>query len=221
MAVINPKQFQAVSASAGATLSNGAATAVTPEYVAHDWATGETISETRLDTMETGIATVTNAVRDLESTSVTVNVLDPDATASAEFNAAAKVYTFNLPKGDKGEKGDKGDIGPTGATGEQGTPGIQGPKGATGEQGEQGPRGLQGEKGEQGEKGITGASLRVSTVAVTEDSTNALSGLANNTTEHPVAVDDIVLDTTTKKLFVVTAVDETDYIVGTAVATLP
>lgn len=151
-------------------------------------------------------------------------------------------------KGDQGEqgiagpKGDKGDTGPQGPQGEQGPQGDKGDKGDKGDTGDQGPAGAQGEQGPQGEKGEkgdkgdtgeagaagakgadghNGVSLRLSASAVTASSANALTGLTPVSEEQPVQKNDIVLDATTKALYVITAVDDANYTVGAAVATLP
>ena len=203
MTVVNMKKLKTASMVDAAIRSTGAGTPVTPAYEAHDWASGEVIAEQRLDTMELGIQSVTDAVRNLESAEVKVNILDPGASASAEFNAGAKQYTFNLPKGDTGSQG------PKGATGERG---LQGPKGDKGDTGEQGPTGAAGKNG---------ASIRVSATAVTASSANALTGLTPSNDVLPVAVGDIVLDATNKALYAITQVDGANYTVGAALATLP
>lgn len=94
------------------------------------------------------------------------------------------------------------------------------PKGDTGATGEKGADGAKGDKGDAGAQGAKGVGLYVSTVAVTASTTNALTGLPQNTVQA-IAVGDCVLDATTKKIYQVTDVDETNYTVGAEIATLP
>lgn len=130
------------------------------------------------------------------------------------------------PKGDKGDKGDKGEQGETGATGPQGPKGDQGdagPQGEKGDKGDAGAAGAQGERGEQGPAGAAGKNgtcFRISATAVTASSQNPLANLTPAKDVIAVAQGDIVLDATTSAMYCISAVDETNYTVGAAVATL-
>ena len=215
---------------------------VTEAYEAHEYTPGEVLSASVLNTTETGLAKTNAAVRALEQPTIKVNTLEAGELASASY--ANGEFTFNVPKGDtgaqgeqgpKGEKGDTGAQGPKGDkgdTGDVGPQGPQGPQGATGETGPQGPKGdtgdtgPQGEKGEQGEQGPAGATGArgpgwfSSPTAVTASSQNALTGLRPSNDVIPAAIGDQVVDLTTSQVFVITAVDGTNYTVGAAVGML-
>lgn len=214
----------------------------TEAYEAHEYTTGEVLSASVLNTTETGLAKTNAAVRALEQPTIKVNTLEAGELASASY--ANGEFTFNVPKGDtgaqgeqgpKGEKGDTGAQGPkgdTGATGPQGPKGdkgdkgetgAQGPKGDTGDAGPQGEKGEQGDPGAQGPAGATGArgpGWFSSPTAVTASSQNALTGLRPSNDVIPAAIGDQVVDLTTSQVFVITAVDGTNYTVGAAVGTL-
>ena len=214
----------------------------TEAYEAHEYTTGEVLSASVLNTTETGLAKTNAAVRALEQPTIKVNTLEAGEPASATY--ANGEFTFNVPKGDtgaqgeqgpKGEKGDTGAQGPkgdTGATGPQGPKGDKGEKGETGAQGEPGPKGdtgaagAKGEKGDKGDAGAAGAagkngvSIRASATAVTASSQNPLTGLQPSNSVIPVAIGDLVLDMTTSQMYVITAVDSTNYTVGVAVGNL-
>lgn len=175
----------------------------TEAYEAHEYTTGEVLSASVLNTTETGLAKTNAAVRALEQPTIKVNTLEAGEPASATY--ANGEFTFNVPKGD------------TGAQGEQGPKGDKGDKGETGAQGEPGPKGDTGAAGAAGKNGV---SVRASATAVTASSQNPLTGLQPSNSVIPVAIGDLVLDMTTSQMYVITAVDGTNYTVGAAVGNL-
>lgn len=208
----------------------------TDAYEAHEYTTGEVLSAAVLNATEVGLAKTNAAVRALEQPSIVVNTLEAGESASATY--ANGTLTLNVPKGDtgaqgepgsqgiQGPKGDKGETGPQGPQGATGATGPQGPKGDTGDTGPQGEKGEQGDPGAQGEQGPAGATGArgpgwfSSPAAVTASAQNALTGLKPSNDVIPVAIGDQVIDLTTSQVFVITAVDDTNYTVGAAVGML-
>lgn len=210
-----------------------AAPRATDKYEAHEWQAGEVLSASTLNATEQALAKTNAGVRALEQPSITVNTLEAGEPASASY--AGGTFTFNIPKGDtgatgaqgpQGVQGPKGDTGATGPKGDKGDKGDQGETGATGPQGpkgDQGDAGPQGERGEQGPAGAAGKNgtcFRISATAVTASSQNPLTNLTPADDVIAVAQGDIVLDATTSALYCISAVDEDNYTVGAAVATL-
>lgn len=188
------------------------AAATLPDYERTEWADGTRLAEAPLNNIETGLSNATRAIQGLQQPSIEVNTIEAGEQATATYENG--VFTFNVPKGDRGLQG------PQGAPGENGRDGVQGPAGATG------PAGAKGEKGEAGAAGAAGkngASFRVSTVAVTaSNAENQLSNLKPDNATIPVAVGDVVLDSTNKKLYTVTAVTGgTKWTASALIATLP
>ena len=93
----------------------------------------------------------------------TVETLDPDQPATAEFTGEGlqKVLNLGIPKGVKGDKGEQGIQGPPGADGKDGAQGPQGDPGLQGEPGKDGAQGPQGEPGVDGQNGADGFSPTV------------------------------------------------------------
>ena len=210
-----------------------AAPRATDKYEAHEWQAGEVLSASTLNATEQALAKTNAGVRALEQPSITVNTLEAGEPASASY--AGGTFTFNIPKGDtgatgaqgpqgvQGPKGDTGATGPKGDKGDQGDAGPQGEKGEKGEKGDAGAAGAQGETGPQGPAGAAGKNgtcFRISATAVTASSQNPLTNLTPADDVIAVAQGDIVLDATTSALYCISAVDETNYTVGAAVATL-
>ncbi len=188
------------------------AAATLPDYERTEWADGTRLAEAPLNNIENGLSNATRAIQGLQQPSIEVNTIEAGEQATATYENG--VFTFNVPKGDRGLQG------PQGAPGENGRDGVQGPAGATG------PAGAKGEKGEAGAAGAAGkngASFRVSTVAVTaSNAENQLSNLKPDNATIPVAVGDVVLDSTNKKLYTVTAVTGgTKWTASALIATLP
>lgn len=187
------------------------AAATLPDYERTEWADGTRLAEAPLNNIENGLSNATRAIQGLQQPSIEVNTIEAGEQATATYENG--VFTFNVPKGDKGLQG------PQGAQGAAGRDGAQGPAGATG------PAGAKGEKGEAGAAGAAGkngASFRVSTAAVTaSNAENQLSNLKPDNATVPVAVGDIVLDSTNKKLYSVTAVKGDKWTSSAEIATLP
>ena len=188
------------------------AAATLPDYERTEWADGTRLAEAPLNNIETGLSNATRAIQGLQQPSIEVNTIEAGEQATATYENG--VFTFNVPKGDRGLQG------PQGAPGEPGRDGAQGPAGATG------PAGAKGEKGEAGAAGAAGkngASFRISTAVVTaSNAENQLSNLKPDNRTIPVAVGDVVLDSTNKKLYTVTAVTGgTKWTASALIATLP
>lgn len=177
-----------------------------PDYERTEWADGTRLAEAPLNNIENGLSNATRAIQGLQQPSIEVNTIEAGEQATATYENG--VFTFNVPKGDRGLQG------PQGAPGENGRDGVQGPAGAKGEKGEAGAAGAAGKNG---------ASFRVSTVAVTaSNAENQLSNLKPDNATIPVAVGDVVLDSTNKKLYTVTAVTGgTKWTASVLIATLP
>lgn len=191
------------------------AAATLPDYERTEWADGTRLAEAPLNNIENGLSNATRAIQGLQQPSVEVNTIEAGEQATATYENG--VFTFNVPKGDRGLQG------PQGAPGENGRDGVQGPAGATGPAGPAGAKGEKGEAGAAGAAGKNGASFRVSTAAVTaSNAENQLSNLKPDNRTIPVAVGDVVLDSTNKKLYTVTAVTGgTKWTASALIATLP
>ena len=191
------------------------AAATLPDYERTEWADGTRLAEAPLNNIENGLSNATRAIQGLQQPSIEVNTIEAGEQATATYENG--VFTFNVPKGDRGLQG------PQGAPGENGRDGVQGPAGATGPAGPAGAKGEKGEAGAAGAAGKNGASFRVSTVAVTaSNAENQLSNLKPDNATIPVAVGDVVLDSTNKKLYTVTAVTGgTKWTASALIATLP
>lgn len=191
------------------------AAATLPDYERTEWADGTRLAEAPLNNIENGLSNATRAIQGLQQPSIEVNTIEAGEQATATYENG--VFTFNVPKGDRGLQG------PQGAPGENGRDGAQGPAGATGPQGAPGAKGEKGEAGAAGAAGKNGASFRVSTAAVTaSNAENQLSNLKPDNATIPVAVGDVVLDSTNKKLYTVTAVTGgTKWTASALIATLP
>ena len=173
------------------------AAATLPDYERTEWADGTRLAEAPLNNIETGLSNATRAIQGLQQPSIEVNTIEAGEQATATYENG--VFTFNIPKGDRGLQG------PQGAQGAAGRDGAQGPAGAA------------------GAAGKNGASFRISTAAVTaSNAENQLSNLKPDNRTIPVAVGDVVLDSTNKKLYTVTAVTGgTKWTASALIATLP
>ena len=185
------------------------AAATLPDYERTEWADGTRLAEAPLNNIENGLSNATRAIQGLQQPSIEVNTIEAGEQATATYENG--VFTFNVPKGDRGLQG------PQGAQGAAGRDGAQGPAGPAGAKGEK------GEAGAAGAAGKNGASFRVSTAAVTaSNAENQLSNLKPDNRTIPVAVGDVVLDSTNKKLYTVTAVTGgTKWTASAEIATLP
>lgn len=185
------------------------AAATLPDYERTEWADGTRLAEAPLNNIENGLSNATRAIQGLQQPSIEVNTIEAGEQATATY--ANGVFTFNVPKGDRGLQG------PQGAPGENGRDGAPGTPGAAGAPGKNGTNGTNGTNGKNG------ASFRVSTAAVTaSNAENQLSNLKPDNGTIPVAVGDVVLDSTNKKLYTVTAVTGgTKWTASALIATLP
>lgn len=191
------------------------AAATLPDYERTEWADGTRLAEAPLNNIEKGLSNATRAIQGLQQPSIEVNTIEAGEQATATYENG--VFTFNVPKGDRGLQG------PQGAQGAAGRDGAPGAAGATGPAGPAGAKGEKGEAGAAGAAGKNGASFRVSTAAVTaSNAENQLSNLKPDNRTIPVAVGDVVLDKTNKKLYTVTAVTGgTKWTASAEIATLP
>lgn len=170
-----------------------------PDYERTEWADGDRIDSGRLNNIERGNDDNRKAIQTLQNPTIEAHVLEAGEQPDIAYENGK--FIFKVPKGDKGLQG------PQGAPGENGRDGAQGPAGATGPAGPAGAKGEKGEAGAAGAAGKNGASFRVSTAAVTaSNAENQLSNLKPDNATIPVAVGDVVLDKTNKKLYTVTAV---------------
>lgn len=159
-----------------------------PDYERTEWADGTRLAEAPLNNIENGLSNATRAIQGLQQPSIEVNTIEAGEQATATYENG--VFTFNVPKGDKGLQG------PQGAPGEPGRDGAPGTPGATGAPGKNGTNGTNGTNGKNG------ASFRVATSAVTASGADHnFNILKPDNATVPLAVGDIVLDSTNKKLY--------------------
>lgn len=183
------------------------AAATLPDYERTEWADGDRIDSARLNNNERGTDENRKAIQALQNPTITVNTIEAGEQATATYENG--VFTFNVPKGDKGLQG------PQGAQGAAGRDGAQGPAGATGPAGPAGAAGAAGKNG---------ASFRVATSVVTASGANhGFNILKPDNAAVPLAVGDIVLDSTNKKLYSITNVDArtSKWTASAEIATLP
>ena len=119
------------------------------------WVTGDRITASKLNKMETGIDEINKKVA--SGGEVDLSGYVTKETGNANQITFSDGQTFEDKLNADTLKGDKGDKGEQGPQGERGPQGIQGEKGEQGEQGIAGERGPQGEKGDIGPQGPAGA----------------------------------------------------------------
>ena len=181
-----------------------------PDYERTEWADGTRLAEAPLNNIENGLSNATRAIQGLQQPSIEVNTIEAGEQATATYENG--VFTFNVPKGDKGLQG------PQGAPGEPGRDGAPGVAGAPGAPGKNGTNGTNGTNGKNG------ASFRVATSAVTASGADHnFNILKPDNAAVPLAVGDIVLDSTNKKLYSITAVNAgtSKWTASALIATLP
>lgn len=186
------------------------AAATLPDYERTEWADGTRLAEAPLNNIENGLSNATRAIQGLQQPSIEVNTIEAGEQATATYENG--VFTFNVPKGDKGLQG------PQGAQGAAGRDGAQGPAGPAGAPGKNGTNGTNGTNGKNG------ASFRVATSAVTASGADHnFNILKPDNAAVPLAVGDIVLDSTNKKLYSITAVNAgtSKWTASAEIATLP
>lgn len=187
-----------------------------PDYERTEWADGSRLASAPLNNIENGVNNATRAIQALQQPTIEVNTIEAGEQATASYENG--VFTFNVPKGDKGLQG------PQGAQGAAGRDGAQGPAGATGPAGPKGERGEAGAAGAAGAAGKNGASFRVATSAVTASGADHnFNILKPDNATVPIAVGDIVLDKSNKKLYSITAVNAgtSKWTASAEIATLP
>ena len=164
-----------------------------PNYERTEWADGMRIDSASLNNNERATDENRKAIQALQNPTIEAHTLEAGEPIDIAYENGK--FIFKIPKGDKGLQG------PQGAPGEPGRDGTPGTPGAPGAPGKNGTNGTNGTNGKNG------ASFRVSTAAVTaSNAENQLSNLKPDNATIPVAVGDVVLDKTTKKLYTVTAV---------------
>ena len=186
------------------------AAATLPDYERTEWTDGTRLAEAPLNNIENGLNNATRAIQGLQQPAITVNTIEAGEQATATYENG--VFTFNVPKGDRGLQG------PQGAPGEPGRDGTPGTPGATGAPGKNGTNGTNGTNGKNG------ASFRVASSAVTASGADHnFNILKPDNAAVPLAVGDIVLDSTNKKLYSITAVnaDTSKWTASALIATLP
>lgn len=189
------------------------AAATLPDYERTEWADGTRLAEAPLNNIENGLSNATRAIQGLQQPSIEVNTIEAGEQATATYENG--VFTFNVPKGDKGLQGPQGAPGEPGRDGAPGTPGATGAPGAPGKNGTNGTNGTNGKNG---------ASFRVATSAVTASGADHnFNILKPDNATVPLAVGDIVLDKTNKKLYSITAVNAgtSKWTASAEIATLP
>lgn len=186
------------------------AAATLPDYERTEWADGTRLAEAPLNNIENGLSNATRAIQGLQQPSIEVNTIEAGEQATATYENG--VFTFNVPKGDRGLQGLQGAPGEPGRDGAPGAPGVAGAPGKN------------GTNGTNGTNGKNGASFRVATSAVTASGADHnFNILKPDNAAVPLAVGDIVLDSTNKKLYSITAVNAgtSKWTASAEIATLP
>lgn len=140
------------------------------------WKTGDRITATKLNKMETGIDEINKKVAsggtggnvDL-SNYVTKEVGNANQITFSDGQTFQSKLDEGLLKGDKGDKGERGiqgEVGPAGEQGPKGDPGEQGPQGEVGPKGDKGDKGDQGPRGEQGPAGANGTDGLTTSISI-------------------------------------------------------
>lgn len=105
-------------------------------YKKTTWNAGDTITASKLNNAETGIAANDTAITELNTT--VAEKLDKPETDGTQGQILSLgddgklIYTDKPADGEKGDKGDKGDTGAQGPAGADGAAGVKGDKGDTG-----------------------------------------------------------------------------------------
>lgn len=172
-----------------------------PDYERTEWADGDHIDSGRLNNIERGNDDNRKAIQALQNPTIEAHVLEAGEQPDISYENGK--FVFKVPKGDRG---------------------LQGLQGAPGEPGRDGAPGKNGTNGTNGTNGKNGASFRVATSAVTASGADHnFNILKPDNAAVPLAVGDIVLDSTNKKLYSITAVNAgtSKWTASAEIATLP
>lgn len=186
------------------------AAATLPDYERTEWADGDHIDSGRLNNIERGNDDNRKAIQALQNPTIEAHVLEAGEQPDIAYENGK--FIFKIPKGDRGLQGLQGAPGEPGRDGAPGTPGVAGAPGKN------------GTNGTNGTNGKNGASFRVATSAVTASGAdNNFNILKPDNAAVPLAVGDIVLDSTNKKLYSITAVNAgtSKWTASALIATLP
>lgn len=184
-----------------------------PDYERTEWADGDHIDSGRLNNIERGNDDNRKAIQALQNPTIEAHVLEAGEQPDISYENGK--FIFKVPKGDKGLQGPQGAPGEPGRDGAPGTPGAAGAPGTPGKNGTNGTNGANGKNG---------ASFRVATSAVTASGADHnFNILKPDNAAVPLAVGDIVLDSTNKKLYSITAVNAgtSKWTASAEIATLP
>lgn len=165
-----------------------------PDYERTEWADGDHIDSGRLNNIERGNDDNRKAIQALQNPTIEAHVLEAGEQPDIAYENGK--FIFKVPKGDRGLQGLQGAPGEPGRDGAPGAPGVAGAPGKN------------GTNGTNGTNGKNGASFRVATSAVTASGADHnFNILKPDNSAVPLAVGDIVLDSTNKKLYSITAVN--------------
>lgn len=181
-----------------------------PAYERTEWADGDRIDSARLNNNERGTDENRKAIQALQNPTIEAHTIEAGEPVDIAYENGK--FIFKVPKGDRGLQG------PQGAPGEPGRDGAPGTPGAAGAPGKNGTNGTNGTNGKNG------ASFRVATSVVTASGADHnFNILKPDNAAIPLAVGDIVLDSTNKKLYSITAVNAgtSKWTASAAIATLP
>lgn len=184
-----------------------------PAYERTEWADGDRIDSARLNNNERATDENRKAIQVLQNPTIEAHILEAGEQPDIRYENGK--FIFKVPKGDKGLQGPQGAPGEPGRDGAPGTPGATGAPGAPGKN---------GTNGTDGTNGQNGASFRVASSAVTASGAeHNFNILKPDNATVPLAVGDIVLDSTNKKLYSITAVnaETSKWTASALIATLP
>lgn len=181
-----------------------------PNYERTEWADGMRIDSAGLNNNERATDENRKAIQALQNPTIEAHTLEAGEPIDISYENGK--FIFKIPKGDRGLQG------PQGAPGEPGRDGTPGTPGAAGAPGKNGTNGTNGTNGKNG------ASFRVASSAVTASGADHnFNILKPDNAAVPLAVGDIVLDSTNKKLYSITAVNAgtSKWTASALIATLP
>lgn len=181
-----------------------------PNYERTEWADGMRIDSASLNNNERATDENRKAIQALQNPTIEAHTLEAGEPIDISYENGK--FIFKIPKGDRGLQGLQGAPGEPGRDGAPGTPGVAGAPGKN------------GTNGTNGTNGKNGASFRVASSAVTASGADHnFNILKPDNATVPLAVGDIVLDSTNKKLYSITAVNAgtSKWTASAEIATLP